>query len=110
MAPPSPMKIHPLITKTGALSDLVGKTLPYDSLTQLREKLITDHPVFGRIDVRPAPKAFDLRSVGQKGEVRDRVFTSPIVDFYMTNPIARASVAMAECSASRRGNVPAAAE
>ncbi|WP_443747612.1 NADH-quinone oxidoreductase subunit NuoG [Asticcacaulis solisilvae] len=93
-----------------ALSALVDKTLPYDSLSQLREKLITDHPVFGRIDVRPAPKAFDLRSVGQKGEVRDRVFTSPIVDFYMTNPIARASVAMAECSASRRGNVPAAAE
>jgi NADH-quinone oxidoreductase subunit G len=93
-----------------ALSALVDKTLPYDSLAQLREKLITDHPVFGRIDVRPAPKTFDLRAVGQKGEVRDRVFTSPIVDFYMTNPIARASVAMAECSASRRGNVPAAAE
>ena len=93
-----------------ALSQLVDKTLPYDNLTQLREKLITDHPVFGRIDVRPMPKAFDLRAVGQKGEVRDRVFTSPIVDFYMTNPIARASVAMAECSASRRGNVPAAAE
>ncbi|MBW8733201.1 MAG: NADH-quinone oxidoreductase subunit G [Asticcacaulis sp.] len=93
-----------------ALSTLVDKTLPYDSLAQLREKLITDHPVFGRIDVRPTPRAFDLRAVGQKGEVRDRVFTSPIVDFYMTNPIARASVAMAECSASRRGNIPAAAE
>ncbi len=93
-----------------ALSDHVGKTLPYDSLSQLRDKLITDHPVFGRIDVRPAPKAFDLRSVGQKGDLKDRVFTSPIVDFYMTNPIARASVAMAECSASRRGTVRAAAE
>ena len=93
-----------------ALSERVGKTLPYDSLSQLREKLITDHPVFGRIDVRPATKMFDVRGLGAKGDIRDRVFTSPVTDFYMTNPIARASVAMAECSASRRGNVPAAAE
>jgi NADH-quinone oxidoreductase subunit G len=26
-------------------------------------------------------------------------FTSPVTDFYQTNPIARASVTMAECSA-----------
>lgn len=93
-----------------ALSERIGKTLPYDSLSQLREKLITDHPVFGRIDVRPATRVFDVRGLGAKGDIRDRVFTSPVTDFYMTNPIARASVAMAECSASRRGNVPAAAE
>ena len=93
-----------------ALSDHVGKTLPYNTLSELRERLITEHPVFGRVDVRPAPKAFDLRNLGAKGDLKDRVFTSPIVDFYMTNPIARASVAMAECSASRRGNVRVAAE
>ena len=93
-----------------ALSDHVGKTLPYDSLTQLRQKLINDHPVFGRIDARPISKAMDLRGIGVKGDIKDRVFTSPISDFYMTNPIARASVAMAECSASRRGTFSAAAE
>ena len=27
-------------------------------------------------------------------------FASPVKDFYLTNPIARASVTMAECSAS----------
>ncbi|EGF90608.1 NADH dehydrogenase quinone, G subunit [Asticcacaulis biprosthecium C19] len=93
-----------------ALSDKVGQTLPYDSLAQLREKLITDHPVFGRIDVKPATRTFDLKAVGAKGDIKDRVFMSPIVDFYMTNPIARASVAMAECSAARGAHLKAAAE
>jgi len=93
-----------------ALSDHLGATLPYDSLGALREKLITDHPVFGRIDVRPASKAFDLKGIGAKGEVRDRVFTSTLGDFYMTNPICRASAAMADCSAQRSGGVKAAAE
>ncbi|HVZ29637.1 MAG TPA: NADH-quinone oxidoreductase subunit NuoG [Asticcacaulis sp.] len=93
-----------------ALSDYVGKTLPYDSLAALREKLVTDHPVFRSIDMRPAPKAIDFKAVGEKGDIKDRVFLSPISDFYMTNPIARASVAMAECSAVRRGALSAAAE
>ncbi|MGZ3304834.1 MAG: molybdopterin-dependent oxidoreductase, partial [Asticcacaulis sp.] len=93
-----------------ALSERVGKTLPYDNLNELREKLLTDHPVFRAIDVRPASNSFDLKGIGAKGEVRDRVFTSPVADFYLTNPIARASAAMAECSASRSGAVRVAAE
>ncbi|MHB8287565.1 MAG: hypothetical protein ACYDD1_23210, partial [Caulobacteraceae bacterium] len=43
---------------------------------------------------------FDLAAVGAKGETGDTAFASPIDDFYLTNPIARASVTMAECSAS----------
>lgn len=93
-----------------ALSEVMGKTLPYDSLDQLRHKLISDHPVFGRVDVKPAMQAFDVKTVGKKGEIGDRVFTSPIKDFYLTNPIARASTAMAQCSAARSKPVLAAAE
>ncbi len=93
-----------------ALSERVGHTLPYDSLEQLRNKLITDYPVFGRIDVKPAMKAFDIKTVGAKGDVKDKVFTSPVRDFYLTNPIARASLAMAECSAARRASLSQAAE
>ena len=93
-----------------ALSGHLGQVLPYDSLAQLREKLITDHPVFGRIDVKPATKTFDVKALGAKGDVKDKVFASPIRDFYMTNPIARASVAMAECSAARKPALSAAAE
>ena len=93
-----------------ALSGHLGQALPYDSLAQLREKLVTDHPVFGRIDVKPATKSFDVKALGAKGDVKDKVFSSPIRDFYMTNPIARASVAMAECSAARTPVLSAAAE
>ena len=56
----------------------------------------------GQIDLAPGstPAALDLTKLGAKGDVADAPFTSPIKDFYLTNPIARASVTMAECSAT----------
>ncbi|MDR3509936.1 MAG: NADH-quinone oxidoreductase subunit NuoG [Caulobacteraceae bacterium] len=85
-----------------ALSDHLGAKLPYDSLAQLRVKLFAEHPTFGAIDHAPGstPAALDLTAVGVKGEISDAPFASPVKDFYFTNPIARASVTMAECSAS----------
>jgi NADH-quinone oxidoreductase subunit G len=85
-----------------ALSERVGKKLPYDTLGQLREKLFAEHPTFGQIDHAPGsiPAALDLTAVSVKGEVSDAPFASPVKDFYFTNPIARASVTMADCSAS----------
>ena len=82
-----------------ALSDKLGHKLPYDSLDQLRIKLFADHPTFGQIDYVPRGAAFDLSKLGKAGKLSDAAFTSPIKDFYQTNPIARASVTMAECSA-----------
>ena len=84
-----------------ALSDRLGHTLPYDSLAALRKKLITDHPTFGQVDYAPGsiPAKLDLAKLGKKGKTADSAFVSPIADFYQTNPIARASVTMAECSA-----------
>ena len=84
-----------------ALSDKLGSVLPYDSLTALRKKLIADHPTFGQVDYAPGsmPAALDLAKLGKKGKIADAAFTSPVTDFYQTNPIARASVTMAECSA-----------
>ena len=85
-----------------ALSGHLGQPLPYDTLDQLRERLFTDHPTFGQIDHAPGsiPTALDVSKVGAKGELSDAPFLCPIKDFYLTNPIARASVTMAECSAS----------
>jgi len=85
-----------------ALSGYLGAQLPYDTLDQLRETLFTDHPTFGQIDHAPGsiPTALDASKLGAKGDVSDAPFASPIKDFYLTNPIARASVTMAECSAS----------
>ena len=96
-----------------ALSGHLGATLPYDTLDQLREALFTDHPTFGQIDHAPGsiPAAIDASKIGAKGAVSDTPFASPVRDFYLTNPIARASVTMAECSASvaaARGNLIAA--
>jgi NADH-quinone oxidoreductase subunit G len=86
-----------------ALSEPLGAVLPYDSLDQLRAKLMSDHPTFGQIDYAPGAATaagFDLTALGEPGEVGDRAFGSVIDDYYLTNPIARASVTMAECSAS----------
>jgi NADH-quinone oxidoreductase subunit G len=84
-----------------ALSERLGHKLPYDSLTELRDRLMADHPSFGRIDYVGEARALDLGKLGSKGEMIDQPFESPIKDFYLTNPIARASVTMAECSAVR---------
>jgi NADH-quinone oxidoreductase subunit G len=83
-----------------ALSGYLGKPLPYDTLDALRDKLFADHPTFGQIDYAPGstPTAFDLASVGAKGELAEEPFVSGIKNFYLTNPIARASVTMARCA------------
>jgi len=95
-----------------ALSDRLGVTLPYDSLGQLRVKLFADHPTFGQIDFAPGsiPTAFDLSGLGAAGELGDQPFRSAVSAFHLTNPIARASVTMAECAALASGAAKMAAE
>ncbi|TRO96086.1 NADH-quinone oxidoreductase subunit G [Glycocaulis profundi] len=86
-----------------ALSARLGKTLPYDSLNALRAALIEQVESFGEIDHAPGAHgadAFDVAAVGEAGEVSDAPFTAAVTDFYFTNPIARASRTMAECSAA----------
>jgi NADH-quinone oxidoreductase subunit G len=85
-----------------ALSETLGQTLPYDSLEQLRAKLMADHPTFGQVDYvagHATGTVFKLEKVGVEGEPSEAPFKNAVDDFYMTNPIARASVVMAECSA-----------
>ena len=95
-----------------ALSERVGKTLPYDSLDQLRAKLFADHPTFGQIDYAPGSVAtsFNLGGLGAAGDVSDAPFASAVEAFHLTNPIARASVTMAECAALASGAAKMAAE
>jgi len=95
-----------------ALSDRLGKTLPYDSLDQLRAKLFADHPTFGQIDFAPGsiPTLFDLSALGAEGELSETPFKSAVEAFHLTNPIARASVTMAECAALASGGAKMAAE
>jgi len=96
-----------------ALSERVGRRLPYDTLDDLRRQLFADHPTFGRIDYvegRAAAAALDLAALGAPGELSDEPFASPIKAFHLTNPIARASVTMAECAALAAGPARMAAE
>ncbi|MEM8986858.1 MAG: NADH-quinone oxidoreductase subunit NuoG [Pseudomonadota bacterium] len=81
-----------------ALSDVLGKTLPYDDLTALRAAVFDDAPELGSIDHAPSGADADLAGLGQAGELSDAPFVSAVRDFYLTNPIARASATMAECS------------
>ena len=86
-----------------ALSERLGAKLPYDSLDALRTKLFADHPTFGRIDHVDGPAGaagLDLAALGGKGDLGDAPFASAVEAFYQTNAIARASVTMAECSAT----------
>ena len=97
-----------------ALSERLGATLPYDSLDQLRARLFADHPTFGQIDYAPGAATaagFDLVKLGKTARLKDTPFGGAAADFYQTNPIARASVTMAECSAvaaEARGGLAAA--
>jgi NADH-quinone oxidoreductase subunit G len=96
-----------------ALSERLGEKLPYDTLADLRAKLMADHPTFGQIGYAPGAASwasFKLGDLGKAGALTDRPFLSPIGDFYLTNPIARASVTMAECSAVRAATPALAAE
>src|SRR5260221_383870 len=53
----------------------------------------------------------DIRKLATRGGAMDKApFRSPIEDFYLTNPIARASAVMAECSALAERAAATAAE
>jgi NADH-quinone oxidoreductase subunit G len=85
-----------------ALSDVAGRRLPYDDLDGVRRAIIADAPHFASRDQAPAQKGADPAiwgALGAAGPIdRQRPLSSPIADFYLTNPIARASETMAECS------------
>lgn len=94
-----------------ALSDVLGKKLPFDSLSELRAKLYAAHPHFADVDTIAPGGSGEIAALAQKaGEMAKSAFASPVKDFYLTNPIARASAVMAECSALARNNFKAAAE
>ncbi|WP_137133009.1 NADH-quinone oxidoreductase subunit NuoG [Rhizobium sp. FY34] len=94
-----------------ALSDVLGKKLPFDSLSALRAKLYAAYPHFNALDEIAAGSADDIATLSKKPVSMSKSgFASPIKDFYLTNPIARSSAVMAECSALARNNFQAAAE
>jgi NADH-quinone oxidoreductase subunit G len=95
-----------------ALSEVMGKRLPYDSLAALRQAIFKAAPHLMRVDQIEAGNAADLKTLASKGggNVEKGPFKATIVDYYLTNPIARASAVMAECSRLASGRMLTAAE
>jgi NADH-quinone oxidoreductase subunit G len=83
-----------------ALSGALGCTLPYNSMAQLRQLMFAAHPHLMRIgEIAPGNPA-DIQKLARIGGSADKTpFASLVADFYLTNPIARSSAVMAECSA-----------
>lgn len=78
-----------------ALSEALGKPLPFDTLDELRERLRADHPGFLAIEtVEPAAWG----AFGEDRPMASEPFQSPVTNFYMTDPVSRASETMAKCS------------
>lgn len=94
-----------------ALSDQLGAKLGYDSLAELRRAMVAAHPHLGRIGEIERADAGAIKAIAKlDGKTDKKAFASPVGDFYLTNPIARASAVMAECSALAAGRPRQAAE
>ncbi len=81
-----------------ALSAELDAKLPYDSLAQLRSALIAEVPHLAKIDqvIENEGEALAVEKLGKAD------FLPAVKDFYLTNPIARASQLMAELSAGAK--------
>jgi NADH-quinone oxidoreductase subunit G len=78
-----------------ALSQRLGRTLPYNTIDQVRARMSRINPVFAKIGVvEPAPWV----AFGADRAMDSSPFEYPIGNFYMTDPISRASETMAKCA------------
>jgi NADH-quinone oxidoreductase subunit G len=78
-----------------ALSEVLGKPLPYDDLGALRARLVQAGPAFAKPN-QPTPGTWG--AFGRPGAFDKAPFVSPVANFYMTDPVSRASVTMARCT------------
>ena len=78
-----------------ALSGVIGKALPFDSLSALRKQMQEACPHFTRLD---DPEKANWGEFGDVGAMDADPFKSSISNFYMTDPISRASETMAKCT------------
>ncbi|WP_407174726.1 NADH-quinone oxidoreductase subunit NuoG [Bradyrhizobium sp. STM 3562] len=94
-----------------ALSEVLGKKLPYDSVADLRRAIFKAVPYLMRLDQIAAGNAAEVKALaGKGGSLEKAPFKSSVEDFYLTNAIARASAVMAECSRLAAERVLQAAE
>jgi NADH-quinone oxidoreductase subunit G len=78
-----------------ALSDVLGKRLPFDSLDALRAEMAKAVPALGV----EALADYGWSEPSLPADVSGKIADYPIKDFYLTNAICRASETMQKCSA-----------
>jgi NADH-quinone oxidoreductase subunit G len=78
-----------------ALSDVLGKALPFDTLDALRVEMAKAIPALGQEGLAAYEWVEPKLPAKPVGEIVDY----PIKDFYLTNAICRASPTMQDCSA-----------
>ena len=95
-----------------ALSDVLGCKLPYDSLGALRQAHVRRASASDahRPDRRRRSRPTSRSSPRSAARRTRRRCARAVTDFYFTNPIARASAIMAECSALAQAAHKTAAE
>ncbi|HEX2580764.1 MAG TPA: NADH-quinone oxidoreductase subunit NuoG [Dongiaceae bacterium] len=78
-----------------ALSDALGHALPFDSYAALLERM---HAASPQLDWSGVPSHAPWQPFGQIGAASAQPFRNPIINYYMTDPISRASETMAYCT------------
>jgi NADH-quinone oxidoreductase subunit G len=76
-----------------AVSELAGKTLPFDSFGELRQQMVKEFPALARdglIDLPWSPPKLDAKAAAP--------IRYPIADFFLTNAVCRNSPTMRRCS------------
>jgi len=79
-----------------ALSAVLGQTLGYDTLAQVRARMVELNPIFATLDELQPAEWVDF---GVAGDIQSKPLSSHIRNYYMTDPISRASETMAACTA-----------
>jgi NADH-quinone oxidoreductase subunit G len=94
-----------------AFSAMIDKPLPYDTLEAVRARLVAVNPLFAHVDILPRFGCGDLTGPSDHGQpLSTTAFTPVIANYYMTDPISRASATMAACTEAHRPAALQAAE
>lgn len=83
-----------------ALSQALGQKVGYDTLEELRVQMIRSNAVFAELDVAAADRMAKTKwaAFGAPGKMNGSPFADTVENFYMTDPIGRASETMARCT------------
>lgn len=80
-----------------ALSEFLGYVPSYNTLEEIRNRLLSENPIFASLD-QVVPSPWEVLSLGTPETLSQLPFQLPINNYYMTDPISRHSLTMAQCT------------